>query len=1169
MKEGSNPETAESSIPVQVSILNWKLHPKLASLNDPEYFVRDREQWKSVFLVDPRTESVPNNFVVYDATNLDIVYPIESFSKFRGSEHIQFSEHYMTILSKSFLATQTESGKEQTKLIFEYICETVHLYRSKANFYAPMSSICQSSGFGKSRGVSECGRWLPAIYGVFRKSSESGYPKQPYWIHRFYDYITFVRDDDFPHINPTELSCVSCNTGRVLIFIEALLKAYRAWLQNILQINPNMASEQQLARAFAIITEQFESGDNLDFFENNIILDESIRSPNIVAASISALSLVLQGYSAKVCHSFDIDAEVHPFVLILDEASVLIQISRNFHLDALNIIRRAAHWIEPNSSFLIITIGTNSDVASFHVAVQEDSLRFVDRKNLLPPLILTGNWDIFYDELQLDQLQVDKDLIMNVKTMLLLLTFGRPLWSSINIVDLMNIVQAKLKNGDTIDLDISLSKMAIWCIRSGLTINANLLMARELVKSYMATLVSISYDAEEMYVTYSSEPALAIAARKVLQGQDQEELLFKTLLYYCQGIPLDRGRITEAVFSEILLKAVDKSDSIANVYDKNPNGNDFTKKIFSVEQYILEVQEPIYPIETPEPELEPQQLLEVDVPEIKSATASASSNATGTVEISPVEVILNDQLHYMYHVSTVGSFLKKLYGDVDFEQLLPFLPERLLGGLVNCSQFIQLYKDFPFIKCFGKRVVGDKSLPNASEIGKGCNIIDKALLVEGIIRQVGFTMPANSFGFDSIIPVLLEIVENGRKRTIFTFIGIQCKAGSDHVIKVMTKMEARLHYVTDPKAKNVKRPKTSSTEAASSTSSISTGEAEVTSASTGETESTGEDKSPIITSLIPPTSQKRQRLMVASSSSNTNLETYDDKNDFESDFESEVSDDIYEVMSEEEDDEEDDSDDESNDTEPGADYVVSTEDINDIFENQLTLFMSAEDADSEEYDFASASTSTQTTHTTPGNQFHRTYSVYPSTQNKKQPLKSLFPQLPEFYQIGAKTALSMPNPKDLPYPADSRQPVKFGKYALVNLNENVSVCRMGWNAMNEDSRERVQTCIWSKNVSVFRGLMGERVVDLAKKIIRYDHDVFLHSEELQIRSVYDSFLNTQFAPFPEADRSLRRRRGFSKLPLAITNFSHWDTGVEKAIQKYSKKHPEKKDTLFRQYFLEQ
>lgn len=90
-------------------------------------------------------------------------------------------------------------------------------------------------------------------------------------------------------------------------------------------------------------------------------------------------------------------------------------------------------------------------------------------KNPLPPLILTGNWDIFYKELELDQLQVDNDLLMNVKTMLLLLTFGRPLWSSINIADLMNIVQTKLKNGENLDPNISLSKMANWCKSYGLT----------------------------------------------------------------------------------------------------------------------------------------------------------------------------------------------------------------------------------------------------------------------------------------------------------------------------------------------------------------------------------------------------------------------------------------------------------------------------------------------------------------------------------------------------------------------------------------------------------------------------------------------------------------------------------------------------------------------------
>lgn len=82
-------------------------------------------------------------------------------------------------------------------------------------------------------------------------------------------------------------------------------------------------------------------------------------------------------------------------------------------------------------------------------------------------------------------------------------------------------------------------------------------------------------------------------------------------------------------------------------------------------------------------------------------------------------------------------------------------------------------------------------------MNKMCNVIDRALLRNGIMRQAAFIAPPSYYGFDMIIPV----VSDNSKVTgnpIYTFIGIQSKAGKESMPKIIQKMPASLHYVPCP-----------------------------------------------------------------------------------------------------------------------------------------------------------------------------------------------------------------------------------------------------------------------------------------------------------------------------------------------------------------------------------
>ena len=97
-----------------------------------------------------------------------------------------------------------------------------------------------------------------------------------------------------------------------------------------------------------------------------------------------------------------------------------------------------------------------------------------------------------------------------------------------------------------------------------------------------------------------------------------------------------------------------------------------------------------------------------------------------------------------------------------------------------------------------------EELPDASGIlSKRCNIIDKHLLKAGILRQCAYTMPEGYYGIDMIIPVAVEVVKLDPdssleiKKTYFTYIAIQSKAGEANPMVTLVKINPNLHVQRD------------------------------------------------------------------------------------------------------------------------------------------------------------------------------------------------------------------------------------------------------------------------------------------------------------------------------------------------------------------------------------
>jgi hypothetical protein len=646
---------------------------------------------------------------IEDFSDSSIKYPLKTYMEFKieGDSAAlyplnKFSAIEQYAVSKSFSARLTYSGKVQCTLITEYLCMSATIVQG-GRIYAPYAVLCQSSGFGKTRGACESGRRLASIYGVFRKNTDTGFPEQADWLGLLYYFINDAVEVDIPRT--VFFKVLDSKVGRALIFFHCLMSAFEFWFKTLIgeefykeifedKIFPTDRDEEKikiLCKAYDSITDSYKNGNaGVEIFQNQLQIElskskkstdlavETIRDQIILKAEqfvplnkivfkrrnqldkeiwsdfirtylspssdapASSSAILATGESDN---SYQIwpneNQESFPFLVILDEASVLNELAGSGQVSTLTIIRRALHFIPPSSSFLVVALGTNCDISILNKPVTDNSLRYVERSNLLYPLIVTGNWDIHSEESKVHELVVDGDLLRNHRTLLLSCSFGRPLWSSLALKYMIPAAVAKIRNGCT---DLFTPMIAAWCIRVGLTVHADAKLSEKLLRSHMAILVAASSDSERIVVNYSAEPILAIAAREFIKRNRDD--YFKSLLKFVEGVPTDRGKIGESVFSEILLSAMDKSIKIDTFSNRNPAGaSEYVIKILNTRKFLLECDDD-------------------------------SKNSVDTIE---------GWCKLNYHVTDVENFLKSLYSNSVFEKIKHFLPPTLLQGLLNFS----------------------------------------------------------------------------------------------------------------------------------------------------------------------------------------------------------------------------------------------------------------------------------------------------------------------------------------------------------------------------------------------------------------------------------------------------------------------------------------------------
>lgn len=674
-------------------------------------------------------------------------------------------------------ARLTATGVSQCDILQEQLTKIFEIYQSEERYYAPFTSLIQSSGFGKTKVCVELLKRLPGLYMVFRKKGDTGIPHQKKWMGDLALFVTGAATDELPYQFSEIMACKAMvfAPGRFLIVLNELIETFfntyaciRTSASNIErrealgQLGGDMLLEHPEEVAFnfqVIISENDER-----------TIQQVIRSIKMYLNTFSQISgsqeLTENSYFKELMKP-EINSNF-PFLLFLDELDNLNEMIPPGRVPIISIVRRALHLLDLDTRLLVIAIGTNCDALDFSPAIRDNSLRILTRKHLLPPLILSANWDIFWNLAEMDAenimpihtLELTRDILLNRAMFNILVAMGRPLWSSCPLSDVVKIAQAKLRNGTENSIG---SKLALLMVRSSLTVNVHHVLSRNLVQSYMIIVNYISTNAREMKIGYSSEPMLALASRNLLHDRINREIAFRALLEFLQKQAIDKGRIVETIFQHLTLFAIDDAPNMSEVMPQY-NMPDFVDPLFS---------------DNP-----------ATVPEYLQSLCEHKSHLLESQEVSRIQEPRDYSVSRLtnYTVRGVAAFLESFLYPDKFRKLLSMISVPILNGLVNCNHFINLERVKP---------EDFNGLININRRDSKQNIIDRSLLKCGLLRQCGFVLPEGYLAFDYIVPYLLHGTGSSG-RPIYSFIGFQSKSSQQTIHDCAVNMAANIHLLAKP-----------------------------------------------------------------------------------------------------------------------------------------------------------------------------------------------------------------------------------------------------------------------------------------------------------------------------------------------------------------------------------
>lgn len=807
---------SESSIPINIfietrsksgSVITTKFAYILSNLFPDDLKDKIVELYFDGQFIELSPESLLNGVLKKkeDSTK-EFDFEFMNFMVFRITEIQKNQLPFDESLSLSFDALLKSKGKNEKERLKSCIKMVDRVKNSSVkNFFTPFLNVCQSSGSGKTKIATELMFEIPSFYVVLREEvidkdtserAQGGYPYMSKLSKLFMDLAFQSKDDS----NSPEEHSSESTVGRYLLLLKALLSDYIDIFGGLSAKNEGKL-ESVLKAIFHEIMNGTFVGNELKHFSNdsntnwkNIFINkktckfDTTNDSDSVTLSIDNVIKACQAH-LRVIFSFqknDSSKNIHghPFVLIVDEASLLAADFSPTGISRFRLFRRAVNKLGHGPNFVVLTLGTNSDILDLNPSLTFDSFRLLSVSGeIYPPFVLSRNWDLLMDYKELEKSPMGYNEMLNGRTIIFWLSLGRPLWSSISLSLLNDLIRVKITNNS---IESGEAYLAFWMVRVGLLVNPTNVITQHLVKSLMATLLHISPNLRSMRVHYPSEPALAIGIRSILMSENHLDRYYSTLEKFIKARAIDTGRFSEIISGDICLLAVAKAKDKRKICTWNYEEK--LPKVCKANHFILET----------------------------SDFHTEESKKKINQRNNPTEQSLNnDRLRESFGESYIviegNEFFIGIYGDI-INGVNSFIPELMKTGLLNMTHYTQVSNKFPFesLKTESgaklKATVPPLADPRFVQGDSLCNQITAEVLESMIIRGSGIMLAPNTFGLDHVIPVCFKPVETSKSaenasppahsRPEYSFIGVQVKRGtSENIRTIMAKGAVSNHYV--------------------------------------------------------------------------------------------------------------------------------------------------------------------------------------------------------------------------------------------------------------------------------------------------------------------------------------------------------------------------------------
>ncbi|EFJ20481.1 hypothetical protein SELMODRAFT_418129 [Selaginella moellendorffii] len=485
--------------------------------------------------------------------------PPESLKRVEGIAESAFAQEYRRV-----------GGLDNMELLREKLEETGDLWKTEKNMIAPVVTLVQSSGWGKSRTTCELANLgVFVIYCSFA-SSGTAYPPRSAFADFFYTNAVKLLSP-----GPTLLSqsrfmlfCidyfVSCIEALLQLtsgedpmdakkFLNDLMVGENFW--GLVQAKMEIGSEarEEFAKRLDVCLKE-KPGENTNIW--GIWESKVFKKYNTLEGLLSNVPAPAKG-KLKV-------------LFVMDEARWFASQADPTTVAAFVPARRASRVLPENGSVSVMFTDTNGRLNNF---VPPDKADSSDRVAAAGKLVAHPAYCFFVADLPSDE-QTGDLLLAEVEDLGRLCGYGRPLWQA--------LVKASASAGDVLLLAVdkllggtgSFNKffferevlsdeacLATLGCRVCIDINPHATIITDMVASHLLSVMSISDDQTLVWTHWATEPLVAAAAAQVLCAEGQvgtgwQECLEALVTGMKRGW-IDRGYRGELVARVLLLLAVD------------------------------------------------------------------------------------------------------------------------------------------------------------------------------------------------------------------------------------------------------------------------------------------------------------------------------------------------------------------------------------------------------------------------------------------------------------------------------------------------------------------------------------------------------------------------------------------------------------------------------------